>query len=246
MTMSGRDPLTPEAGRPDPLWDDWETPLRVPAAPDLHLAGFDGPLDLLLDLAERARIDLSRISVRQMAEQFIAAMVRLQRHVPLERRADWVVLASRLVELRSRLLFPGTPETAAAAWRDAERDLARLRELQFIKAATAWLEARPQLGVDVLTRPRRGLHPRVASYMQLMEACLTLLEAEEDAAVGVPLYQPPGRRLFSVPAALTRMRAALATLTDPAPLTGFLPRLPSDVADRGSTLKPSKFLTHWV
>jgi hypothetical protein len=51
-------------GRPtgDPLWDDWDTPPRVPTIPVLHLDGFDGPMDLLLDLAERQRIDLGRIS----------------------------------------------------------------------------------------------------------------------------------------------------------------------------------------
>jgi segregation and condensation protein A len=226
------DPLAPEAARPDPLWDDWEVPPRVPSAPELHLDGFDGPLDLLLDLAERARIDLGRISVGAAVEQFVAAMARLEKHVPLERRADWVRLAARLVYLRSRLLFPATPEAAEAARRDAEGELGRLRELRLIKAATAWLEARPQLGQELFTRPRRERDPRVASYMQLMEACLTLLEGEEADAVGVPVYQPPARRLFSVPGALARMRATLAALTDPAPLTGFLPRLPADVTDR--------------
>jgi segregation and condensation protein A len=230
--MSEIAPLTPDAEPPDPLWDDWETPPRVPAAPDLHLDGFDGPLDLLLDLAERERIDLSRISVLAMAEQFVAAMARFEQHVPLQQRADWLVLAARLVLMRSRLLFPATPEAAEAAWRAAERELARLRELHFVKAATAWLEARPQSGQDVFTRPRRGRDPRVASYMHLMEACLTLLEGEEEDAVSAAIYQPPARRRFSVPDALARIRAALAALTHPTPLTGFLPRLPADVADR--------------
>jgi segregation and condensation protein A len=216
--MSEIDPRAPEAGAPDPLWDDWETPPRVPAAPDLHLDGFDGPLDLLLDLVERERIDLSRISVCAAVEQFVAAMARLEKRVPLERRAGWVVLATRLVELWSRLLLPATPEAGEAARRDAERELARLRELRFIKAATAWLETRPQSGLDVFTRPRRSRDPRVASYMQLMEACLTLLEREEADAGDAAVYQPPARRLFSVPDALARIRAALATLTDPMPL----------------------------
>ena len=44
----------------DTLWDDWDTPPRVPVAPMLHLDGFDGPIDLLLDLAERQRLDLGR------------------------------------------------------------------------------------------------------------------------------------------------------------------------------------------
>ena len=65
----------------------------------LHLDGFDGPMDLLLDLAEQQRIDLGRISVVVLVEQFVAAFERLAPHVPLERRAEWLVLASRLVLL---------------------------------------------------------------------------------------------------------------------------------------------------
>jgi len=65
------------AGSGDPVWDDWDNPPRVPEMPALHLDGFDGPMDLLLDLAERQRIDFGRMSVRDLAEQFVAAMERL-------------------------------------------------------------------------------------------------------------------------------------------------------------------------
>jgi segregation and condensation protein A len=94
----------------DPLWDDWDTPPRVPAVPELHLAGFDGPLDLLLDLAERERIDLSRISIIDMVDQFVVAMARDESRVPLERRADWLILVARLLMLWSRLILPTSPE----------------------------------------------------------------------------------------------------------------------------------------
>ena len=107
----------PNALTGDPLWDDWTVPPRVPAVPALHLDGFDGPIDLLLDLAEHQRIDLGRVSIVDLAEQFVAALARLAAHVPIERRADWVVMASRLVLLRSRLLFPASPEEAAEAAR---------------------------------------------------------------------------------------------------------------------------------
>ena len=105
--------------RGDALWDDWDVPPRVPSAPVLHLDGFDGPIDLLLDLAERQRLDLGRISLVAPVDQFVAACARLAPHVLIERRADWLVMATRLVLLRSRLLFPATPEAAAEAEREA-------------------------------------------------------------------------------------------------------------------------------
>ncbi|MGH2928451.1 MAG: segregation and condensation protein A, partial [Solirubrobacteraceae bacterium] len=57
----------------------------MPAAPELHLEGFDGPLDLLLDLAERQRINLGLVSIVTLTEQFVAALTQLIRYVPLER-----------------------------------------------------------------------------------------------------------------------------------------------------------------
>jgi segregation and condensation protein A len=218
----------------DPLWDDWETPPRVPTSPELHLDGFDGPLELLLDLAERERIDLGRISVSDMVDQFVAAMARYESRVPLERRADWLNLAARLLVLRSRLLLPKSPEAERAVLDEVERQRSQLQNLQFIRAAASWLDARPQLGRDVFARPARGRDPRVASYMRLMEACLTVLELEEarEQPLIDQVYVPVTRALFRIPEALARIRAKLATLEAPIKLTGFLPRMPEVVADR--------------
>ena len=72
------------------LWDEWDSPLRVPTILELHLDGFHGPLGLLLDLAARERIDLNQFSVSDMVDQFVVAMACYESRVPLERRADWL------------------------------------------------------------------------------------------------------------------------------------------------------------
>jgi hypothetical protein len=87
----------------------------VPTMPVLHLEGFDGPMDLLLDLAERQLIDLGKMSILALAEQFAAAMERLVDVVALERRADWLVLATRLVVLRRAKRI--TSCSASMRWR---------------------------------------------------------------------------------------------------------------------------------
>ena len=142
----------------------WDAPPQAASVPVLHLEGFDGPMDLLLDLAERQRIDLERLSVRVLAEQFVAALEPLAGTVPIERRADWLVLATRLVLLRSRLLFPASPEEAATAERDAAAELRRLDEMAFIRTAASWLRARPQLGIDVFARPQPEVPRREGGY----------------------------------------------------------------------------------
>ena len=214
----------PDAVTGDPLWDDWTVPPRVPTAPALHLDGFDGPIDLLLDLAEHQRIDLGRVSIVHLAEQFVAALARLASHVPIERRADWLVMASRLVLLRSRLLFPASPEAAA--------ELRRLGEAAFLRAAGAWLQARPQRGIDVFARPQ-PVPPREGGYVALMEACLALLRGREGRAETAPVYRPVAPVLWRVPDALARVRALLTTHPAGGTLERFLPPLAPNDPEHG-------------
>ena len=155
--------------------DEWDTPPRAPGIPVLHLDGFDGPMDLLLDLAERQRVDFGRMSVLALAEQFVAALERIAGRISIEQRADWLVLATRLVLLRSRLLFPGSPEAAAAAEQEATEALRRMETMVGVRAAAAWLQARPQLGLDVLARPAAAAPARDGGYVALIEACLVAL-----------------------------------------------------------------------
>jgi segregation and condensation protein A len=219
---------SPAAATGDPLWDDWESPPRVLLAPVLHLDGFDGPIDLLLDLAERQQLDLGRISMIDLVDQFVAASARVAAHVSLERRADWLVMAARLVLLRARLLFAATPEAAEEAEREAGREIAHLDGLRFVRAAAAWLQVRPQLGHEVFTRPPRGPDPRAASYMALMEACLTVLRGPDAQPAAAAVYRPPVADVFRIAGALVRMRALVAAMTAVQPLEDFLPAVPPE------------------
>jgi segregation and condensation protein A len=208
----------------DPLWDDWETPLHAPSVPLLHLDGFDGPMDLLLDLAERQRIDLGQVSILALAEQFVAELEGRLRATLIERRADWLIVAARLLLLRSRLLFPATPEAAADAAREAALEVQRIEETRLVRAAAAWLEARPLLGRDVFARPQTR-DPQVASYRALMEACLTVLRGREgglDAAS--ENYRVAVVDLWRLGDALARMRQLLARHPAGGELGAFLPR----------------------
>ncbi len=182
-------------------------------------------MDLLLDLAERQRIDLGRISMAALVEQFVAESARVAPYVPIERRAEWLVLATRLVLLRSRLLFPASPAEEADAECEAEQEVARLRELNFIRAAAAWLGERPQLGRDVFARPPPGADPRAASYMALMEACLTVLRGREELPAEAPVYRPALAAVFRVENVLARMRSLVAGMSEGRPLAAFLPGL---------------------
>jgi len=229
----------PASPQPRPEnWDDWDQPERRPPAeiPTLHLDGFDGPMDLLLDLAELQRVDLGQMSILALAEQFAAALEQLGDRVPIERRADWVVLATRLVLLRTRLLFPASPEAAADAEREAQAEIQRIEEMQVMRAAAAWLQAQPQLGQDVFTRPPPE-ETREVGYVSLMEACLVLLRGKPatEAFVPPPVYRQVIPDLWRIGDAMERIQKMLPDHPERTEMGTFLPVVLQD--DSNKTLK---------
>lgn len=225
-------PDSPARPETDPaLWADCDTPPRRPTTPDLHLDGWDGPIDLLLDLAERQRIDLGVLSIAELAGQFVAALQALEHAVPLERRADWLVMAAKLLALRARLLFPASPQAGEDAVRDAQAELHRLRDLTAMRAVAAWLEARPQLGIDVFAHPQAA--PPTAphqggGYVALMEACLAVLRGRSGRPEAAPVYRPVLPALWRLPDALARIQTMLAAKPEGGALTSFVPPIGGD------------------
>jgi segregation and condensation protein A len=118
----------------------------------VDLDGFEGPLDLLLELARRQKVDLSRISVLALADQYLL-FVEAARKLRLELAADYLVMAAWLAYLKSRLLLPAPPQAADPDASELAEDLARrLRMLEAIRKAAELLVNRPRLGRDFFSR----------------------------------------------------------------------------------------------
>jgi segregation and condensation protein A len=118
----------------------------------VDVEGFEGPLDLLLTVARQQKVDLAKISILALADQYLA-FVEQARRMRLELAADYLVMAAWLAYLKSRLLLPEpvAPEGLSAA--DMAKALAlRLRRLDAIREAGVRLFERPQLGRDVFRR----------------------------------------------------------------------------------------------
>jgi segregation and condensation protein A len=114
--------------------------------------GFEGPLDLLLELARRQKVDLARISILALAEQYIA-FIEDARKARLELAADYLVMAAWLAYLKSRLLLPEPPKGEEPSADELASALtARLRRLEAIRAAAKLLADRDRLGRDVFAR----------------------------------------------------------------------------------------------
>ncbi len=139
-------------------WPDGATDPRRNAAmadPDtliVDVAGFEGPLDLLLELARQHKVDLARISIVALVDQYLAYMEKV-RSLRLELAADYLVMAAWLAYLKSRLLIPLPPKEGEATAQDMAARLAfRLQRLQAMREASGQLMARPQLGREVFFR----------------------------------------------------------------------------------------------
>ncbi len=118
----------------------------------VDLDGFEGPLDLLLELARRQKVDLARISVLALAEQYLAFVVAA-RKLRLELAADYLVMAAWLAYLKSRLLLPAPARAEGADAAELADALARrLRRLEEIRQAAEALLDRPRLGRDFFAR----------------------------------------------------------------------------------------------
>lgn len=213
----------------------------APAPHSLHLRldGFEGPLDLLLELARAQKVDIARISIVALVDQYLAVL-EAARGLRLELAADWLVMAAWLAWLKSRLLLP--PEEAAEGEEDAEAlagALAdRLAELEAIRAAARWLNARPILGLDVFARgapesltveDRSGLAADLPALLQAYVA------ARRRAAAKRP-YRPKPRRLWTVQEALARLSRLLGEMPSWAVLQRFLPEGLMDPVERRAAL----------
>jgi segregation and condensation protein A len=139
----------------EPLrFEDGALAERAESEPALRVDvdGFEGPLDLLLELARRQKVDLHRISILALAEQYLV-FIEEARRMRLELAADYLVMAAWLAYLKSRLLLPELPKDEGPTASDLAGALAlRLRRLEAIREAAKKLGERDRLGRDVFAR----------------------------------------------------------------------------------------------
>jgi segregation and condensation protein A len=137
--------------------DAFETTMSADLATDeraliVDVEGFEGPLDLLLSLARQQKVDLAKISVLALAEQYLA-FIEEARKIRLELAADYLVMAAWLAYLKSRLLLPEQAGELGPSAEDMANALAlRLQRLEAIRIAADQLNNRPQLGREVFAR----------------------------------------------------------------------------------------------
>ena len=191
----------------------------------LDLQGFEGPLDLLLALARDQKVDITKISILQLAEQYLAFIARA-RTLRLELAADYLVMAAWLAYLKSRLLLPRDDSADEPSGAEMAAALTfQLRRLEALREAAGRLMARPQLGQDRFVRGAPDLAPVVSDTVfevSLFDLLSAYARNRQRTGHSVLRIVEPAE-LLSVEEARERLKALLGNLPDWTDLVTFLP-----------------------
>ncbi len=226
-------------------WGD--TPERVEPEDEsdillLELDGFEGPLDLLLILARNQKVDLTKISILHLAEQYLA-YIDAARELRLEIAADYLVMAAWLAYLKSKLLLPeqAQPEDGPTGQELAAQLAFRLKRLEAMREALASLMGRKRLGVDLFARGLpEGIRIVRSTIYQASIFDLLKAYAEQRQKNAVKEVKWGGRIVWSIKQARERLASLLGVEPDWTVLDKFLEEYkPSSVL--GRTVTASSF-----
>ncbi|GHE00629.1 chromosome segregation and condensation protein ScpA [Defluviimonas sp. 20V17] len=214
----------------DSDWSDSETnddsvAARLAAeALIVDVDGFEGPLDLLLTLSRTQKVDLRKVSVLQLAEQYLV-FVNKAKVLRIELAADYLVMAAWLAYLKSRLLLPPDPQDDGPSAEDLAAHLAfQLERLQAMREAAAQLMARDQKGRDFFARGLTEDVQRIrvvrytATLLDLMQGYARIRTRDD--------FRPfvmDRDHVFTMEQALDRMRGLIGYAGDWTDLVSYLP-----------------------
>lgn len=206
--------------------DDWDGAGAAPtgdAALYLELDGWEGPLDLLLDLARRQKVDLKQISILALVDQYIAYIERAEA-MRLELAADYLVMAAWLAYLKSALLLPKDEQEDPSPEELALRLQLRLQRLGAMREAAARLLARDRIGRDVFLRGApEGLRVDRKNMWQCDWYSLVSAYSQVKARSEPVVHMVRDRMVMTLDSAIDRVSAMLGVKLDWMELRDFLP-----------------------
>lgn len=191
----------------------------------VDLDGYEGPLDILLTLARTQKVDIRKISIYDLAVQYLT-FVEEAKKLRLELAADYLVMAAWLAFLKSRLLLPPDPEEEGASGEEMAAHLAfQLERLEGMRKVAARLMARDRLGRDFFARgiPEDITRKRTITYkssiLDLMQAYARIRTKDKFE----PLHMEARKNIFSMEQALERMKSLIGQALEWGTLEQFLP-----------------------
>ena len=190
----------------------------------LDLDGFEGPLDVLLALARNQKVDLTRISILALAEQYLEFINRAHR-MELDLAADYLVMAAWLAYLKSRLLLPPPDvEEGPSGAEMAARLAFQLQRLEAMRNASQALFARKRLGMHMFERGApEGV--RVVKTSNYQGTLYELLKSYSDQRLKghAVVWEPKRLPIMAIDQARKRLEAMLGMMFDWDRIDAYLP-----------------------
>lgn len=207
--------------------DDWEQPGDDRAPGEVlvvALDGFEGPLDLLLGLARKQKVDLTKVSVLALAEQYLSFISQV-RGMRLEIAADYLVMAAWLAYLKSRLLLPKEESTAdGPSGAELAAQLAfRLKRLEAMREAVKKMLSRYKLGVEVFARgmPEGIRTIRSGRYTATVYDLLKAYAEQRKRTTSMP-HQVSARTVWSIRDGRELLSRIVGPIAEWAPIEDYL------------------------
>jgi len=215
---------------PDHLDSPFEEPWEGPGAAAtedtalyLEIEGWEGPLDLLLDLARRQKVDLRKISILELVDQYLAYIERAG-ELRLELAADYLVMAAWLAYLKSAMLLPREEQEDPSPEELALRLHMRLQRLGAMREAAARLMARDRIGRDVFIRGApEGLRVDRKNLWQCEWFDLVRAYGDVKQRTDPVVHMVRDRLVMTLETALERVSSMLGVTLDWIELRDFLP-----------------------
>jgi segregation and condensation protein A len=200
-----------------------QQPIRQSDELTLNLDGWEGPLDLLLNLARAQKVDLAQISILQLVEQYLAYLAEA-RALKLEIAADYLVMAAWLAYLKSCLLLPKDPEQDPSPEEIALRLQLRLQRLDAMREAGARLLGRDRIGRDVFLRGApEGLRLIRKAAWQVRDFDLFAAYGVVRARTQPAMHVVHARAVMTLDEAIERVGKMIGMALDWTLLESFLP-----------------------
>ncbi len=158
---------------------------------NVNLKTFNGPLDVLLDLAKSQKVNLENISVTKLADQFHDFITKAQ-NINLEIASEYLLMATWLAYLKSKLLLPETDEEEFKALEVAEKLKLQLKKLELIRLLSDQMLKRKRLGKDVFMRGMKGNIRSIysskysVSLYELLKSYSSILMTKDFKRINIP------------------------------------------------------------
>ena len=191
---------------------------------NVNINNYNGPLDILLDLAKAQKVNLENISITKLADQFYKFITH-EKNLNLEIASEYLLMATWLAYLKSKLLLPATPEEEFKVFEVAEKLKLKLKKLELIRILSDQMLKRKKLGKEIRTRGMRGYIRSIYSkeyklnLFELLKAYSSILMTKDFQKINIPKLA-----VFSTEDGTKRIREFFGKLLDWKNLEDLIPK----------------------